>query len=181
MNYNEVKTLGNRLKACKGWKPLPGTVFIGDDVLYFAWADVIDEAMVCTGEYVNSEYDLKVAIPDLRSPATLGILTYCVRLAYTTDDTVASFNGIAWTINLPSMCNLRFDTEPECLVTALENAVIPDISDDAAFIAAAQAYLDACANLPANSGEDGVIAAAKAYLAGKANLVTGSDKIDESN
>ena len=77
MTEEEATALGKRLSACRHFRPMPGLKDMQgrtwDDSLLWRW---------------NPEVD----VPDLRQPASMGILLACVREAWRNPDDIV-LNG----------------------------------------------------------------------------------------
>jgi hypothetical protein len=119
MTEEEATALGKRLAACPGFRPMPGLKDMQsrtwDDSLLWRWHPSVD-------------------VPDLRQPASMGILLACVREAWEprrgTDCIASSFHtGSKWGVGarVGSECFAvivlpAYDTEAEALLVALEAA-----------------------------------------------------------
>ena len=106
MTEEEATALGKRLAACRHFRPMPGLKDMQgrtwDDSLLWRW---------------NSEVD----VPDLRQPASMGILIACVREAYG-DPFVYLAPADGWFVGRGARDGIIAEgaTEAEALVAALE-------------------------------------------------------------
>jgi hypothetical protein len=111
MTEEEATALGKRLSACRHFRPMPGLKDMQgrtwDDSLLWRW---------------NREVD----VPDLRQPASMGILIACVREAWGQDDLVAFRFNPQWCAEVTPREGQHHAfygaTEAEALVAALESA-----------------------------------------------------------
>jgi len=104
----EATALGKRLAACRHFRPMPGLKDMQgrtwDDSLLWRW---------------NREVD----VPDLRQPASMGILIACVREAHG-QTTLSPVSGgkRRWFLADYGTTALQGESEAELLVAALEAA-----------------------------------------------------------
>jgi hypothetical protein len=108
MTEEEATALGKRLAACRHFRPMPGLKDMQgrtwDDSLLWRW---------------NPEVD----VPDLRQPASMGILLACVREAWG-QATLSPVSGgkRRWCLADFGTTALQGESEAELLVAALESA-----------------------------------------------------------
>jgi hypothetical protein len=112
MTEEEATALGKRLSACKHFRPMPGLKDMQgrtwDDSLLWRWNPGVD-------------------VPDLRQPASMGILLACVREAWGLPLLGVAFDYDAeeWIVrswNATILWQGRGNTEAEAGVAALEAA-----------------------------------------------------------
>jgi len=113
VSEEDATALGERLSACRHFRPMPGLKDMQgrtwDDSLLWRWNPVLD-------------------VPDLRQPATMGILLALVREAWQNphiwveSSTGEAFIGWAAPEYQPAPPDIVRATEAEALVAALEAA-----------------------------------------------------------
>lgn len=115
MTDEEATALGKRLVACQHFRPMRGMLDMQgrtwEQSLLWRWSPSVDR-------------------PDIREPATKGIVLALVREAWAADfiDVVCEQandhedGGYVWRVNLPWSKDTRGTTEAEALVAALEAA-----------------------------------------------------------
>lgn len=109
MTEEEADALGKRLSACKHFRPMPGLKDMQgrtwDDSLLWRWNPGVD-------------------VPDLRQPASMGILLACVREAYNDPMLYVEWLPFSRKAMVTHTASTTFhasvDTEAEALLVTLE-------------------------------------------------------------